>query len=79
MMFDGTNTGPNGTAEFMPQKPAELAFASEFISYWLYFVRTGDQNTYKLDNSPVWGTYNESDPVRMVLMQHPLELDDRQW
>ncbi|KAG1730280.1 Alpha/Beta hydrolase protein [Suillus paluster] len=69
MMFNGTNTGPNGTAEFTPQTDAQKAFASELIAYWLSFVRTGNPNTYKLPKSPVWGNYNESDPVRMVLMQ----------
>ncbi|KIK34881.1 hypothetical protein CY34DRAFT_812584 [Suillus luteus UH-Slu-Lm8-n1] len=71
MMFDGTNTGFNGSTTFTPQTPAELAFASELIAYWLSFVRTGNPNTYKLDQSPVWEQYTEFNPVRMVLMQDP--------
>ncbi|KAG1730281.1 Alpha/Beta hydrolase protein [Suillus paluster] len=71
MMFNGTKTGPNGTFTFQPQTLAERAFASEIIAYWLSFVRSSKPNTYKLDKSPVWGAYNESKPVRVVLMQDP--------
>ncbi|KAG2136040.1 Alpha/Beta hydrolase protein [Suillus clintonianus] len=70
MMFDGTNTGFNGSATFMPQTPAEAAFASELIAYWLSFVRTGNPNIYKLDKSPnpqnltnVSGSYMERRPA----------------
>ncbi|KAG0698322.1 Alpha/Beta hydrolase protein [Suillus ampliporus] len=76
MMFDGTNTGFNGSTTFTPQTPAELAFASELIAYWLSFVRTGDPNTYKLNMSPTWEQYSEIKPVRMVLMQDPQNLTD---
>ncbi|KAG1724954.1 Alpha/Beta hydrolase protein [Suillus paluster] len=69
MMFNGTTTGPNGTSTFDPQTDAQKAFASELIAYWLSFVRTGDPNTYKLDKSPVWEKYSESNLVRMVLTQ----------
>lgn len=34
-------------------------------------MRTGNPNTYKLDQSPVWEQYTEFNPVRMVLMQDP--------
>ncbi|KAG1724958.1 Alpha/Beta hydrolase protein [Suillus paluster] len=71
MMFNGSETGPNGTFTFQPQTLAERAFASEIIAYWLSFVRSSKPNTYKLDKSPVWGAYNESKPVRVVLMQDP--------
>ncbi|KAF9235703.1 Alpha/Beta hydrolase protein [Melanogaster broomeanus] len=54
MMFEGSNFGFNGTATFSRQTPAELAFASELIAYWLSFVRCGNPNTYKLDMSPTW-------------------------
>lgn len=74
MMFDGTNTGFNGSTTFTPQTPAELAFASELIAYWLSFVRAGNPNTYKLEKSPMWEQYNELNPVRMVLMQDPQNL-----
>ncbi|KAG1804994.1 Alpha/Beta hydrolase protein [Suillus plorans] len=74
MMFDGTNTGFNGSTTFISQTPAELAFASELIAYWLSFVRAGNPNTYKLDKSPVWEQYTESSPMRMVLMQDPQNL-----
>lgn len=74
MMFNGTDTGFNGSTTFTPQTPAELAFASELIAYWLSFVRTGNPNTYKLEGSPVWEQYTESNPVRMVLMQDPQNL-----
>ncbi|CCM02303.1 uncharacterized protein FIBRA_04393 [Fibroporia radiculosa] len=74
MMFDGTNTGYNGTTTFTPQTPAELAFASELIAYWLSFVRSGNPNTYKLDMSPTWEQYAETVPIRMVLMQNPQNL-----
>jgi len=74
MMFNGTNTGLNGSTTFTPQTPAELAFASELIAYWLSFVRTGNPNTYKLKKSPMWEQYTELNPVRMVLMQDPQNL-----
>ncbi|KAG0697681.1 Alpha/Beta hydrolase protein [Suillus ampliporus] len=71
MMFDGINTGPNGTGSFSQQKPSQRAFASELIAYWLSFVRTGDPNQDRLERSPEWKKYNESNPVRMVLTQDP--------
>ncbi|KIJ63651.1 hypothetical protein HYDPIDRAFT_29443 [Hydnomerulius pinastri MD-312] len=74
MMFDGTNTGYNGTTTFTPQTPAELAFASELIAYWLSFVRSGNPNTYKLEMSPTWEQYTIPNMVRMVLMQDPQNL-----
>ncbi|KAF9224779.1 alpha/beta-hydrolase [Gyrodon lividus] len=69
MMFNGSNTGFNGTTTFTFQTPAELAFASELIAYWLSFVRSGNPNTYKLDMSPAWERYTPTNKVRMVLMQ----------
>ncbi|KAH7910915.1 Alpha/Beta hydrolase protein [Hygrophoropsis aurantiaca] len=71
MMFQGTNTGFNGTTTFTPQTPIELAFASELIAYWLSFVRAGDPNTYKLAMSPTWEPYTPSSKVRIVLQQNP--------
>ncbi|KAH7928332.1 alpha/beta-hydrolase [Leucogyrophana mollusca] len=70
MMFQGTNTGFNGTTTFTPQTPIELAFASELIAYWLSFVRSGDPNTYKLDMSPTWEPYTPASKVRIVLQQN---------
>jgi hypothetical protein len=32
-------------------------------------VRAGNPNTYKLDMSPTWEQYYDTNPVRMVLMQ----------
>lgn len=37
-------------------------------------MRAGNPNTYKLDKSPVWEQYTESNPMRMVLMQDPQNL-----
>ncbi|KAG6380169.1 Alpha/Beta hydrolase protein [Boletus reticuloceps] len=74
MMFDGINTGFNGTGTFTQQAPAEVAFASELIAYWLSFVRSGNPNTYKLDMSPTWEEYTLFNKVRMVLMQDPQNL-----
>ncbi|KAF8842830.1 alpha/beta-hydrolase [Paxillus ammoniavirescens] len=74
MMFDGTNTGFNGTTTFTYQTPAELAFVSELIAYWLSFVRSGNPNTYKLEMSPTWEQYTPANKVRMVLMQDPHNL-----
>ncbi|KAG0697688.1 Alpha/Beta hydrolase protein [Suillus ampliporus] len=71
IMFNGTSTGPNGTGSSTPQTPSQRAFASEFIAYWLSFVRTGNPNTHKLDMSPAWEKSGGSDPARMVLMQDP--------
>ncbi|EGO01057.1 hypothetical protein SERLA73DRAFT_179100 [Serpula lacrymans var. lacrymans S7.3] len=71
MMFQGTNTGYNGTTTFTPQTPIELAFTSELISYWLSFVRSGNPNTYKLEMSPEWEPYTTTSEVRMVLQQQP--------
>ncbi|KAG6894639.1 hypothetical protein C0992_005284 [Termitomyces sp. T32_za158] len=69
MMFLGTNTGVNGTTTFTPMTPIENAFASELIAYWLSFVRSGDPNTYKLSQSPVWPGYSAQDRSRIVLQQ----------
>ncbi|KAF8128703.1 Alpha/Beta hydrolase protein [Boletus edulis] len=74
MMFDGINTGFNGTGTFTQQTPAEVAFASELIGYWLSFVRSGNPNTYKLGMSPTWEEYTLPNKVRMVLMQDPENL-----
>ena len=64
----------NGTGTFTPQTPAELAFASELIAYWLSFVRSGNPNTHKLGVSPTWEKYTPLKKVRMVLMQDPQNL-----
>ncbi|KAG6884629.1 hypothetical protein C0993_009434 [Termitomyces sp. T159_Od127] len=69
MMFLGTNTGVNGTTTFTPMTPIEDAFASELIAYWLSFVRSGDPNTYKLAQSPVWPGYSAKERSRIVLQQ----------
>lgn len=50
-------------------KPAESAFASELIAYWLSFVRTGNPNSFRLPLSPVWPPYREGDRFRNVLQQ----------
>ncbi|EIW81365.1 alpha beta-hydrolase [Coniophora puteana RWD-64-598 SS2] len=75
MMFQGINTGYNGTGTFTPQTPVELTFASELIAYWLSFVRAGNPNTYKLAMSPEWTAYapakGDSDALRIVLQQDP--------
>ncbi|KZT22324.1 alpha/beta-hydrolase [Neolentinus lepideus HHB14362 ss-1] len=69
MMFRGVHIGFNGTSEFTTQTPAELAFASELIAYWLSFVRSGNPNTYKLDSSPHWSQYSVTNRTRIVLQQ----------
>ncbi|KAL1723549.1 Alpha/Beta hydrolase protein [Schizophyllum commune] len=71
MMFQGTNTGPNGTFTLTPQSDVELAFAEELIAYWLSFVRAGDPNTYKLDRSPEWTGYSAGERARIVLQEGP--------
>jgi len=71
MMFQGTNTGYNGTTTFTPQTPIELAFTSELIAYWLSFVRSYNPNTYKLEMSPEWEPYTTTSEVRIVLQQQP--------
>ncbi|TFK53145.1 alpha/beta-hydrolase [Heliocybe sulcata] len=71
MMFQGTNTGINGTYTLTPQTPVEKAFVSELFAYWLSFVRDGDPNTYKLSQSPEWPKYTLDARNRMVLQQDP--------
>lgn len=50
----------NGTVVFDYFKPNEAAFADELIAYWLSFVETGDPNSKKLDRSPDWHEYRQS-------------------
>ncbi|KAF9041726.1 alpha/beta-hydrolase [Hymenopellis radicata] len=69
MMFRGSNTGINGTGTFTPMTDAENAFAAELIAYWISFVRSGDPNTFKLDRSPVWTSFDAGNLERMVLQQ----------
>ncbi|KAJ3826726.1 Alpha/Beta hydrolase protein [Lentinula raphanica] len=69
MMFNGINTGFNGTGTFTPMSPVEKAFAAELIAYWLSFVRSGDPNTFKLDRSPTWEGYFRTSKKRVVLQQ----------
>ncbi|KAE9401291.1 alpha/beta-hydrolase [Gymnopus androsaceus JB14] len=76
MMFNGINTGFNGSGVFTPMTPVEKAFAAELIGYWLSFVRSGNPNTFKLDRSPVWPEYFTTGAVndlkqRIVLQQDP--------
>lgn len=61
----------NGTTVFQPQSPVEQAFAREAIAYWLSFVRSGNPNTFKLPQSPIWTTYNAGSRLRVVLQQDP--------
>lgn len=73
LMFDGSNTGTNGTANFTGLTEVETAFAEELIAYWLSFVRAEDPNTYKLDRSPEWPEWTSSAASlqRIVLQQDP--------
>ena len=52
--------------------PAEQAFASELIAYWLSFVRAGDPNTFKLARSPVWPAYT-AHAQRRIALQEPAD------
>ncbi|KAJ3756051.1 alpha/beta-hydrolase [Lentinula raphanica] len=84
MMFNGINTGFNGSGTFTPLTPVESAFAEELIAYWISFVRAGDPNVFKLDRSPVWVEYfvlegkgeKEKLKRRIVLQQDPRNLTD---
>jgi hypothetical protein len=49
---------------------SEKAFAAELIAYWLSFVRAFDPNTFKLDKSPTWESYQD-DRARIVLQEDP--------
>lgn len=49
--------------------PTEKAFAKELIAYWLSFVRSGDPNTFKLPQSPIWPQYETSKKERIVLQE----------
>ncbi|KAJ4480240.1 alpha/beta-hydrolase [Lentinula aciculospora] len=72
MMFNGINTGFNGTGTFTPMSPVEKSFAAELIAYWLSFVRSGDPNVFKLDRSPTWERYltiRDNLKERIVLQQ----------
>ncbi|KAI0696529.1 alpha/beta-hydrolase [Cytidiella melzeri] len=69
MMFDGTNTGFNGTTTFSTLNSSENAFAAELIAYWLSFVRSGDPNTFKLPRAPEWPTYSAETSQRIVLTE----------
>ncbi|KAJ6593096.1 Alpha/Beta hydrolase protein [Mycena capillaripes] len=72
MMFQGINTGVNGTGTFTPMTPVEISFAEELIAYWLSFVRSGNPNTFKLARSPLWTPFTNSAKSRIVLQQDPL-------
>ncbi|KAJ3906390.1 Alpha/Beta hydrolase protein [Lentinula edodes] len=74
MMFDGINTGFNGTGTFTPMSPVEKAFAAELVAYWLSFVRSGDPNTFKLDRSPTWEEYltTGNHPKQRIVLQQPI-------
>ncbi|KAJ7478669.1 Alpha/Beta hydrolase protein [Mycena galericulata] len=71
MMFQGSNTGFNGSGTFTPMNPVEVSFAEELIAYWLSFVRAGDPNTFKLSRSPRWSQFTSHAKARMVLQQDP--------
>ncbi|KIM26791.1 hypothetical protein M408DRAFT_177761 [Serendipita vermifera MAFF 305830] len=73
-MFQGTNTGNNGTFTLTPfTKPSQERFASELIAYWLSFVHTGDPNAFNIPGVPHWPAWvNGKGPThrqRMVLKQ----------
>ncbi|CAK5266614.1 unnamed protein product [Mycena citricolor] len=70
MMFQGSNTGTNGTGTFSAQTPVELAFTRELIAYWLSFVRSGNPNTHKLHTSPNWPQFSSAQKNRIVLQQN---------
>ncbi|KAJ7744620.1 alpha/beta-hydrolase [Mycena metata] len=70
MMFQGSETGTNGSTVFTPMNAIEKSFAEELIAYWLSFVRAGDPNTYKLARAPVWTQYTGV-KSRIVLQQQP--------
>ncbi|KAJ6473312.1 Alpha/Beta hydrolase protein [Mycena vulgaris] len=72
MMFQGSNTGLNGSGTFTPMTPVETSFAAELIAYWLSFVRAGDPNTFKLARSPLWTQFTSGAKARIVLQQDPL-------
>ncbi|KIK58091.1 hypothetical protein GYMLUDRAFT_262697 [Collybiopsis luxurians FD-317 M1] len=73
MMFNGINTGSNGTGVFTPMTPVEKAFASELIAYWVSFVRSGDPNTFKLGRSPTWNEYftTGANAKQRIVLQQP--------
>ncbi|KIK58090.1 hypothetical protein GYMLUDRAFT_706284 [Collybiopsis luxurians FD-317 M1] len=73
MMFNGINTGFNGTGMFTPMTPVEKAFASELIAYWVSFVRSGDPNTFKLGRSPTWNEYftTGANAKQRIVLQQP--------
>ncbi|KAJ3715265.1 alpha/beta-hydrolase [Lentinula guzmanii] len=76
MMFNGINTGFNGSGTFTPMTSVEKAFSEELIAYWISFVRSGNPNTFKLDRSPAWTEYfisGSADELkqRIVLQQDP--------
>ncbi|KAJ7099276.1 alpha/beta-hydrolase [Mycena belliarum] len=77
MMFQGINTGFNGSGTFTPMTPVETSFAEELIAYWLSFVRAGDPNTFKLARSPVWAPFTGRAKARMVLQQDPRNITTR--
>ncbi|KAJ3982162.1 alpha/beta-hydrolase [Lentinula detonsa] len=74
MMFNGINTGFNGTGTFTPMSPVEKAFAAELIAYWLSFVRSGNPNTFKLDRSPIWEEYfiTGNNLKQRIVLQQPV-------
>ncbi|KAJ7108820.1 Alpha/Beta hydrolase protein [Mycena epipterygia] len=74
MMFQGSNTGTNGSGTFSPMTPVETSFAAELIAYWLSFVRAGDPNTFKLPQSPQWTQFSTGEKNRVVLQQDPLNI-----
>ncbi|KAF5378976.1 hypothetical protein D9757_009120 [Collybiopsis confluens] len=78
MMFNGINTGFNGTGVFTQMTPVEKTFAEELIAYWVSFVRSGDPNTFKLGRSPVWEGYfttpaTGQEVKQRIVLQQPVD------
>ncbi|KZV98696.1 alpha/beta-hydrolase [Exidia glandulosa HHB12029] len=69
MMFEGTNTGLNGTTEFTELNAVETAFSEELIAYWLSFVRSQNPNAHKLAHSPTWPSTRSM--TRLALQEDP--------
>ncbi|KAG8786650.1 hypothetical protein FRC19_010850 [Serendipita sp. 401] len=53
-MFQGSNTGVNGTYATTPFTPNQERFSKELMAYWVSFVRSGNPNTHALTGSPSW-------------------------
>lgn len=64
---------PEGATSYNPGQPNN-AIISIVQSYWLSFVRSGDPNTYKAANAPVWEPFTHGKRLRLQTNNTGMEI-----